>query len=165
MDCSLPGFSIHGIFQARILERVAISLEMGQRGSCCDLCQSILFSSLSFIVSDLIFSSLIHFDLIFVYGVRRASQVELVVENTAANAGDIGDMGLIPGWERSLGGGHSNPLQYSCLENPTDRRAWWAIVLEVAKSWTQLKRLSMYTHNNDFILFLHLFCLFVYAPL
>ena len=88
-----------------------------------------------------------------------------MVENTAANAGDIGDMGLIPGWERSLGGGHSNPLQYSCLENPTDRRAWWAIVLEVAKSWTQLKQLSMYTHNNDFILFLHLFCLFVYAPL
>ena len=76
MGCSLPGFSIHGIFQARILERVAISLEMGQRGSCCDLCQSILFSSLSFIVSDLIFSSLIHFDLIFVYGVRRASQVD-----------------------------------------------------------------------------------------
>ena len=91
--------------------------------------------------------------------------MELVVENPAANAGDIGDMGLIPGWERSLGGGHSNPLQYSCLENPTDRRAWWAIVLEVAKSWTQLKRLSMYTPSNDLILFLHLFCLFVYAPL
>ena len=61
-----------------------------------------------------------------------------MVENTAANAGDIGDMGLIPGWERSLGGGHSNPLQYSCLENPTDRRVWRATVHEVAKSQTPM---------------------------
>ena len=52
------------------------------------------------------------------------------------------DTGLIPGWGRSLGGGHGNPLQYSCLENPMDREAWWAIVHGVAKSWTQLKWLS-----------------------
>ena len=88
--------------------------------------------------------------------------MELVVENPAANAGDIRNMGLIPGWERSPGGGHSNPLQYSCLENPMDRGAWWAIVLEVANSWTQLKQLSMHTHNNDFILFLHFFCMFMH---
>jgi len=50
-----------------------------------------------------------------------------------------GDMGLIPGSERSPGGGHGNPLQYSCLENPMDRGAWRAIVHRVAKSWTQLK--------------------------
>ena len=41
-----------------------------------------------------------------------------------ASAGDLGDMGSIPGSGGSPGGGHSNPLQYSCLENPMDRRAW-----------------------------------------
>ena len=46
----------------------------------------------------------------------------------------------IPGLERSLGGVHGNPLQYSCLGNPTDRGAWWATVHGLAKSWTQLKR-------------------------
>ena len=43
------------------------------------------------------------------------------------NAEDPGDMGLIPGLGRSFGEGTGNPLQYSCLENPMDRRAWWAI--------------------------------------
>ena len=46
-----------------------------------------------------------------------ASQVALVVKNLPANAGDIRDVGSIPGSERSPGGGHGNPLQYSCLEN------------------------------------------------
>ena len=49
-----------------------------------------------------------------------ASQVALVVENPPANAGDIRDLGLITGLGRSPGEGHSNPLQYSCLENPMD---------------------------------------------
>ena len=51
-----------------------------------------------------------------------ASQVVLVVKNPPANAGDAGDKGLIPGWGRPPGGGHGNPLQYSCLENSMDRR-------------------------------------------
>ena len=51
---------------------------------------------------------------------------------------------LIPGSGRSLGGGHGNPLQYSCLENPTGRKAWRTTVHRVAKSWTWLKRLSMH---------------------
>ena len=67
-----------------------------------------------------------------------ASKVVLVVKNSFANAGDIRDLGSIPGWGRSLGGGHGNPLQYSCLENAMDRGAWWATVHRVAKSWTQL---------------------------
>ena len=46
------------------------------------------------------------------------------------------DMGLIPGFERSPEDEHSNPFQYSCLENPMDRGAWQAIVHRVAKSWT-----------------------------
>ena len=66
----------------------------------------------------------------------------LVVEDLPANAGDIKDMGLIPGSGRSPGGGHGNLFQYSCLENPMDRGAWWAIVHRVTKSQTQLKRLS-----------------------
>ena len=53
-------------------------------------------------------------------------------------------MGLIPGSGRSPGGGHGNPLQYSCLENPMDRGAWWATVQRVAKSQTGLKRLNMH---------------------
>ena len=65
----------------------------------------------------------------------RASRLALVVKTPSANAGDIRDTGSIPGSERSPGEGNDNPLQYSCLENPMDRGAWWAIVQEVAKSW------------------------------
>ena len=63
----------------------------------------------------------------------------LVVKDPPANAGDPRDMGLIPGSERSPGGGHGNPLQYSCLENPMNRGAWQATVHGVAKSQTRLK--------------------------
>ena len=51
-----------------------------------------------------------------------------VGKESACSAGDTGDMGSIPRSGRSPGGGHSNPLQYSCLENPMDREAWWATV-------------------------------------
>ena len=63
--------------------------------------------------------------LIFILGVNNiaASQVMLVLKNLPANAGDIRDVGLIPGSGRSPGRGHGNPLQYSCLENPMDRGA------------------------------------------
>ena len=57
-----------------------------------------------------------------------ASQVVLVVENLPASAGDVRDVGLIPGLGRFPGGGHGNPLQYFCLENPMDRGTWKAIV-------------------------------------
>ena len=60
------------------------------------------------------------------------SQVVLVVKNPIANAGDIKDVGSIPGLERSPGEGHGNPLQYSCLENPMDRGAWQAEVPSIA---------------------------------
>ena len=58
------------------------------------------------------------------------------VKSLPANAGDIGDTGLIPELGRSPGGGNGNPLQYSCLENFMDRRTWWATVHGVAKSQT-----------------------------
>ena len=66
----------------------------------------------------------------------RAAQVVLVVKNPLANAGDIRDVGLIPGSGRCPGGRHGNPLQYSCLGNPTDRGAWQATVHGVTKSQT-----------------------------
>ena len=56
--------------------------------------------------------------------------------------------GLIPGSGRSPGGGHGNPLQYSCLENPIDRGAWRATVHRVTKSRTGLKRLSIHTPDS-----------------
>ena len=63
----------------------------------------------------------------------------LVVKTPPANAGDLRDVGSILVSGRSSGGGHDHPLQYSCLENPMDRGAWWATVHRVAESWTQLK--------------------------
>ena len=60
-------------------------------------------------------------------------QVVLVVKNPPVNAGDVRDAHSIPGSRRSPGGGHGNPLQYSCLENPMDRGAWWPMVHRVAK--------------------------------
>ena len=51
-----------------------------------------------------------------------------MVKNLFAKAGGTGDTGSIPGSGRFPGGGHGNPLQYSCLENPTDRGAWRAVV-------------------------------------
>ena len=66
----------------------------------------------------------------------------LVVKNPPDNAGDVKDAGSIPGWGRSPGEGNEFSLQYSCLENPMDRGAWWATVHSVTKSWTRLKWLS-----------------------
>ena len=69
-------------------------------------------------------------DLIWAY------QVMLVIKDPSTNAGDIRGKGSIPELGSSPGGGHGNPLQYSCLENLTDRGAWWAMVHRVTKSWT-----------------------------
>ena len=66
------------------------------------------------------------------------SQVALVVKNLPGNAGDTRDMSSIPGLGRSPGGGNGALFQYCCLENATDRGAWWATVHGVAKSWTRL---------------------------
>ena len=69
----------------------------------------------------------------------------LVVKNLPVNTGDVRDVSSIAGLGRCPGGGHSNPLQCSCLESPMDRGAWWVTVHRVAKSQTQLKQLSRYT--------------------
>ena len=72
------------------------------------------------------------------YGFAGGSEVE-------ASACNSGDLGLIPGSGRSPGEGNGNPLQYSCLENPTDGGAWWATVHGVAKSRVQLSDFSFFS--------------------
>ena len=72
-------------------------------------------------------------------------QAALVVKNTPADAGDVRDVASTPGSGRSPGGGHGNPLQYSCLENPMDRGVWWFTVHRVAESDTA-KQLNTHTH-------------------
>ena len=69
-----------------------------------------------------------------------------MVKNLSASAGNVRDSGLMTGSGRSPGGVHGNPLQYSCLENPMDRAAWWATVHRVTKSQTRLRRLNR--HNT-----------------
>ena len=85
--------------------------------------------------------------IIFIFGDNHslygASQVALMVK-THLPQQTRRDTGSIPGFGRSSGGGHGNQLQYSCLENPMDRGAWWARVHGVPTSQTRLKQLSTY---------------------
>ena len=124
MDCSPLGFSVHGILQARILEWVAMP---SSRGSSQPRDQTWV----SCITGGF-----------FTEPPGKA----LVVKNLPTDAGNVRDVSLIPGLGRSAGE-HGSPLQYSCLENPMDRGAWWATVLRVTKSQTRLKRLSVHTHT------------------
>ena len=83
----------------------------------------------------------------------RASQVVLVVKNLLANAGDIKDVSSVPGLGRSPVKGNGNPLQYSYLENPMDRGAWWATVHGIAESdmtevTEQARRINLYSICN-----------------
>ena len=77
------------------------------------------------------FKVTVHFSLRGIFACllcARASQVAPGVKNPPANARDVRDADSIPGSGRSPGEGHGNPLQYSCLKNPMDRGAWWAII-------------------------------------
>ena len=77
------------------------------------------------------------------------SQVVLVVKNPPTKKGDSRDLGSIPGSGISPGEENGNPLQYSCLENSKDRRAWQAVVHRVEKSRTQLR---LHTHHAGLII-------------
>ena len=70
----------------------------------------------------------------------------LSYKGSSCNAGNTGDVGPILGSGRSPGGGNGNPFQYPCLENPMDRRAWWATVRGVTENCTQLS-----THSGTCI--------------
>ena len=77
----------------------------------------------------------------------------LVVKNLLANAIDLRDAAWIPGVGRFPGGGHGNPFQYSCLENPMDPRAWQTMVRRVTKSrtdWSNLARTHIIYHDVKF---------------
>ena len=91
-----------------------------------------------------------------VHSLDGASQAVLMVKNPPASAGDVRDVGLIPGSGRSPGGGHGHPFHYSCLEDPTGRRAWRAVVHRVTQRWTQLKHLSMRAHCSNNKAFIYL---------
>ena len=92
--------------------------------------------------------------------------------NSKESACNAGDLSLIPGSGRSSGEGNGNPLQYSCLENSTDSRAWWATVRGVTKSGTRLRNQatttllliessSFYAHNlSSTHVLLNLHCLY-----
>ena len=77
----------------------------------------------------------------------RAGSMALIpaASDSKESACNVGDPGSIPGLGRSPGAGNGNPLQYSCLENPTDRGAWWATRHGVPETWT---RLSVHTHKT-----------------
>ena len=110
----------------------------------CEMDMPLLFLFLKMVKVSTYFSYL--WDILsYLYEIN--SQVVLVVKNPLANAGDIRDLGLIPGSERSLGEGNDNPLQYSCLENPVDGGAWRATVHRVSKSQTRLKQINI-SHTN-----------------
>ena len=81
--------------------------------------------------------------------VKNLEVKRLVVKNPPAHIGDTRNTGLISELGRSPGGGHGNPLQYSCLENPRDRRAWWAAVHQVPQSWTWLKWFSSSSSSSS----------------
>ena len=69
-----------------------------------------------------------------------------MVKNPPANAGNAGDVDLIPGSGRFLGGGNDHPPQYSCLGNPMDRGAWWATVHRDCTESDITEQLSTHTH-------------------
>ena len=112
MDCSPPGSSVHGILQARILERVAISFSRG------------IFQSQGW---NLHLLCILHWQV-----------GSLPPAPPGKPKCNVGDTCSIPGWGRSPGEGNGNPLQYSCLGNSRDRGASWTIVHGVAKSRTRL---------------------------
>ena len=76
----------------------------------------------------------------------------LVVKNLSASAGEIRDIGSVPGLGRSHRGGHGNPQQRSCLENPMDKGAWRAAVQIVSKGWTRLSTHVFISKPKDFAL-------------
>ena len=152
MDCSLPDSSIHGIFQATVLEWVAsaFSNDLGYTkipgkpqagavprphspaltpGSSCYLLVIQGGKGLEDELSQGVFAFNEQF--VKVMDFPGGSDGKASVFNA-------GDLGSIPGSGRSAGEGNGNPLQYFCLKNPMDRGAWKAIVHGVTKSWTQL---------------------------
>ena len=148
MDCSLPGTSIHGIFQASILEWAAIVAaaqikpELLRQPSHTPATARHCTPSparLPLLAGTLT----LHPDGLVLIRSLPALTCPSVLHQAFPGSSDgkesacnVGDPGSIPGLGRSPGGGHSNPLQSSCLENPVDRGAWRATVCGISKSQT-----------------------------
>ena len=105
----------------------------------CSYAEVLNFNIAKFKTFSFTFNTLSILSMTLIFGLRHtvpgASQVAIVVKNSPANAGDVRDVGLISGWGRSPAEGNGNPLQYSCLESPMDRRTGWATVYGVTRSW------------------------------
>ena len=127
MDCSLPGSLVHVLFQTRILDWVAMP---SSRGSS----QSRDQTRVSYVTCKQVF----FLPLALLWGFPGGSEGK-------ASACNAEDLGSIPGSGRSSGKGNGNPLQYSCLENPMDRGAWWTTVHGIAKSRTRVSDLTHFT--------------------
>ena len=137
MDCSLPGASVHGIFQAIVLEWITISFSRGTfpiQGSNPGLphCRQIFFYQLSYQGSPLC--------------VCKVGTYTDDLPSMAEHWSGTGKLRPRRQWSQRAtesadiakgGDGSGTPLQYSCLENPMDRGDWWAAVHGVAKSWTR----------------------------
>ena len=148
MDCSLPGFSVRVIFQARILEWVAISSSQDRTHVSC-ISRWILYHRTTWWICLLFQYVTSGFMLSFISSVKGEEQFFFCFlppfslgfpcgsasKESACNAGDLC---LIPGLGGSSGEGNGNPLQYSCSENSMGRGAWKATVHWVAQSWTWL---------------------------
>ena len=135
MDCSLPGSSIHGIFQARVLEWVPLPSPL-------------------FLVTHTQFWLYLHLRHILIHlTCKPGFPGGTSGKESTCQCGKRKRCGLDPWSERSPGGGHGNPLQYSCLENPMDRGTWWATVHGVSKSRTWVRWLSSHSHNLQTRLF------------
>ena len=124
VDCSPSVSSVHGILQARISEPFPIYLDFpASSASKESSCNSVLIPGLE---RSLEKGWATHSSILGLPGGSDGKE-------STCNAGDLG---LIPGLGRSPGGEHGNPFQYSCLENPMHRGAWWATVHGFRKNWT-----------------------------
>ena len=130
MDCSLPESSVYEIFQARILEQVAISNSRGSSWLRDPSCISFDFN----IGRQILYRWATWKVHLLLYNIQKPSLHLILSEYISqkfeisplpANAEDIRDVDLIPGWKISSGGGKGDPLQYSCLENAMERGVWW----------------------------------------
>ena len=148
-DCSLPGSSVHAILQARILEWVAIPFSRGssQPGDWTWIsCIAGSFFTV-WAIRETKYKCFIQLQY-WVITIHLLQQLAFPYgSDSKASAYSLGDLGSVPGLGRSPGEGNGNPLQYFCLENSTDRGAWWATVHGVAESGTRLSDFTFTFHT------------------
>ena len=146
--CSLPGSSVHGISQARILEWIAISYSIG------DLPDTGMKPMSPALVGGFFTTESSQKPILCIVMCICQSLGFPGGSDGKESACNTGDLGSMPGLGRSPGKGDNSPLHYSCLENSMDRGAWQPIAHGVAKSWTQLND-SHFRMSNPISQFIH----------